>query len=126
MLKTNHINPDLARYELHRVWVVDAKLKPGQRHLYSRRTLYVDEDSWHILAIDYYDSRGQLCPRPGRPRHQLLRRARPVDGARDGLRPDNGRYLALGLDNEEPRSRDFAEAHASPTTSRALQRRGVR
>ena len=60
ILKKNHINPDLARYELHRVWVVDSKLKAGQSHLYSRRTLYVDEDSWHILAVDCYDSRGQL------------------------------------------------------------------
>ena len=60
ILKKNHINPDLARYELHRVWVVDSKLKPGKSHLYSRRTLYVDEDSWQILAVDCYDSRGQL------------------------------------------------------------------
>ena len=60
ILKKNHINPDVARYELHRVWVVDSKLKAGQSHLYSRRTLYVDEDSWHIVAVDCYDSRGQL------------------------------------------------------------------
>jgi hypothetical protein len=60
ILKKNHINPEHARYELHRVWVVDSKLKPGQSHLYSRRTLYVDEDSWQILAVDCYDSRGQL------------------------------------------------------------------
>ena len=60
ILKKNHINPDVARYELHRVWVVDSKLKAGQSHLYSRRTLYVDEDSWQILAVDCYDSRGQL------------------------------------------------------------------
>src|SRR6187549_3923147 len=30
ILKKNHINPDVARYELHRVWVVDSKLKPGR------------------------------------------------------------------------------------------------
>ena len=51
ILKKNHINPELARFELHRVWVVDSKLKAGQNHLYSRRTLYVDEDSWQILAV---------------------------------------------------------------------------
>src|SRR5262249_14389615 len=55
LLKKNHINQDLARYELHRVWVVDSTLKPGTSHVYSRRTLYVDEDSWQILAVDCYD-----------------------------------------------------------------------
>src|SRR6185503_12216367 len=60
ILKKNHINPELARYELHRVWVVDSKLKAGQSHLYSRRTLYVDEDSWQIVAVDCYDRLGQL------------------------------------------------------------------
>ena len=60
LLKKNHINQDLARYELHRVWVVDSTLKAGTSHLYSRRTLYVDEDSWQILAVDCYDRRGQL------------------------------------------------------------------
>lgn len=54
------INADLVRYELHRVWVVEATLKPGQRHIYPRRTFYIDEDSWSVLAEDAYDSRGGL------------------------------------------------------------------
>ncbi|MES2153393.1 MAG: DUF1329 domain-containing protein [Pseudomonadota bacterium] len=58
--KPNHINPDLLRWELHRVWVVEATLKPGKRHIYSRRTFYVDEDSWTAVASDEYDARGQL------------------------------------------------------------------
>ena len=56
----NHINPDLLRWELHRVWVVEATLKPGKRHIYSKRVFYVDEDSWVALASDEYDGRGQL------------------------------------------------------------------
>ncbi len=58
------INPELVRWELHRVWVVEATLKEGKRHIYPRRTFYVDEDSWFILASDQYDGRGQLW-RPG-------------------------------------------------------------
>ena len=54
------VNPDLVRWELHRVWVVEATLKAGARHLYSRRTFYVDEDSWSILASDQYDQDGKL------------------------------------------------------------------
>jgi hypothetical protein len=55
-----HINPDYARYELHRVWVVDATLRAGERHIYKRRVFYFDEDSWQILVIDQYDNRDQL------------------------------------------------------------------
>ena len=48
------------RWELHRVWVVEATLKPGKRHIYSKRVFYLDEDSWTALASDQYDARGQL------------------------------------------------------------------
>jgi hypothetical protein len=58
--KPNHINPDLVRWELHRVWVVEATLKEGKRHLYSKRRFYLDEDSWTALASDQYDARGEL------------------------------------------------------------------
>lgn len=60
LIRPGHINPDFIRYELHRVWVVDAKLKPGQRHINSRRTMYLDEDSWQIVGIDHYDGQGKL------------------------------------------------------------------
>ena len=54
------INPDLVRWELHRVWVVEATLKPGKRHIYAKRTFYLDEDSWTALAADQYDAKGRL------------------------------------------------------------------
>jgi hypothetical protein len=60
LLKPNHLNPDFVRWELHRVWVVEATLKEGKRHVYSKRTFYLDEDSWAALASDEYDARGQL------------------------------------------------------------------
>ncbi|TAJ50859.1 MAG: DUF1329 domain-containing protein [Nevskiaceae bacterium] len=60
LLKPFHLNPEYPRYELHRVWVVEATLKPGTRHNFARRTFYVDEDSWCISSIDNYDARGSL------------------------------------------------------------------
>ncbi len=60
LLGPRFVNPDLLRWELHRVWVVDARLKPGKRHLYSRRVFYLDEDSWAALLSDQYDGRGAL------------------------------------------------------------------
>jgi hypothetical protein len=127
ILKKNHLNQDLTRYELHRVWVVDSTLKKGVSHLYSRRTLYVDEDSWQILAVDCYDQRGQLYRvQEG---HVIEFYDVPtiwtlVETVFD---LSNGRYLALGLDNEESRSRDFSikrtPADYQPSV---LDRRGVR
>lgn len=55
-----YLNPDVVRWEKHRVWVIESTLKPGKRHVYSRRTFYVDEDSWGIVASDSYDQGGKL------------------------------------------------------------------
>ena len=60
MAKGKHLNQDLARYEKHRVWVVEATLKTGTNHTFKKRVFYVDEDGWNIVAIDCYDSRDQL------------------------------------------------------------------
>lgn len=60
ILAANHINQDLARYELHRVWVVEATLKRGKKHTFGKRVFYVDEDGWSIAAVDCYDGRNQL------------------------------------------------------------------
>jgi hypothetical protein len=60
IVRTGHINPDHARYELHRVWVVEGLLKQGARHIYGRRVFYVDEDSWQIAVADSYNTDGEL------------------------------------------------------------------
>ncbi|HUE91517.1 DUF1329 domain-containing protein [Pseudomonas sp.] len=60
VIQKGHLNPDLTRWELHRVWVVEATLKPGERHVYAKRRFYLDEDSWATLISESYDSRGQL------------------------------------------------------------------
>jgi hypothetical protein len=127
ILKKNHINPDHARYELHRVWVVDSTLKSGVSHLYARRTLYIDEDSWQILAVDCYDRRGQLYRvQEG---HVINYYDVPTLWTTLELVMDlsNGRYLALGLDNEEPRTVDFSiKRTLADYQPQVLQRRGIR
>jgi hypothetical protein len=127
ILTKNHINQDLARYELHRVWVVDATLKPGVSHIYSRRTLYVDEDSWQILAVDCYDTRGALYRvQEG---HAINYYELPTLWTTLELVMDlsNGRYLALGLQNEEPKSYDFSiKRTPNDYQPSVLERRGIR
>ncbi len=60
ILQRHHVAPELSRYELHRVWVIEGRLREGQRHIYSRRVFYVDEDSWQIALADTYDLQGRL------------------------------------------------------------------
>jgi hypothetical protein len=60
LVKGKHLNPDWFRWELHRVWVVDATLKPGQRHQVHKARFYLDEDTWQGLFADRYDARGEL------------------------------------------------------------------
>ncbi|MBI1905523.1 MAG: DUF1329 domain-containing protein [Rhodocyclales bacterium] len=54
------VNRDLLRYELHRVWKVEATLKPGMRHSFAKRVFYLDEDSWAIMVADQYDAQGKI------------------------------------------------------------------
>lgn len=60
VLGKHHYNPDHMRWELHRVWVVEATLKPGQRHQAPKSRYYCDEDSWICVLGDRWDANGQL------------------------------------------------------------------
>lgn len=60
IIRPGHINQNLSRYELHRVWIVEATLRSGLRHQFKKRRFYVDEDSWAVAAVDCYDNRDQL------------------------------------------------------------------
>ena len=60
IVKPRHINQDLARYELHRVWVVEALRKEGVAHHYRQRRYFIDEDSWKILLAEHYDDDGRV------------------------------------------------------------------
>jgi hypothetical protein len=60
MLGEKFLDPDVIRWEKHRVWIIEATLKEGSRHLYHKRRLYIDEDTWTALSSDSYDGRGDL------------------------------------------------------------------
>ncbi len=59
-LTPNHIDPKYMRYELRRCWVVVGELRSDKRHVYSKRRLYIDEDSWKGVLADNYDGRGNI------------------------------------------------------------------
>ncbi len=60
LLQAGHMDPGRTRFELHRVWVIEATLKSDWRHVYSKRVFYLDEDSWSAAIADQYDKSGKL------------------------------------------------------------------
>jgi hypothetical protein len=126
ILKPLHINPEYLRYELHRVWIVDATLKAGTSHIYKRRTLYVDEDSWQILLVDQYDNRDQLWRVSEG--FSINYYDVPMFWTTLEVHTDlqAGRYLAIGLDNEYGMYNFDIERSLEDYTPAALRREGVR
>ncbi len=100
LLTPLHLNPEYLRYELHRVWVVEATLREGARHLYKKRTFYIDEDSWQIMVADIYDNRDQLWRVSEG--HSINYYEVPTFWTTLEANYDlqSGRYLALGMDND--------------------------
>ncbi len=126
ILKPLHINQEYTRYELHRVWVVEATLKPGINHVYPRRTFYVDEDSWQILAVDQYDGRGQLWRVSEA--HCINYYDAQVFWSTLEVHTDliAGRYIAFGLDNEKPMYDFDLKRTPQDYTPSTLRQEGVR
>ena len=56
----NFPNPECMRWELHRVWVVEATLKSGFRHVYAKRRFYWDEDFLTAGVAEGYDASGKM------------------------------------------------------------------
>ncbi len=124
-LNKNHIDQDQTRYELHRVWVVEATVKEGSRHVYGKRTLYVDEDSWQIVLADHYDNRGDLW-RVGEGHTVYYSNPQMTYYSVTTLYDlTSRRYLVDGLINEESRPLDFTvSARSRDFTPGALRRSG--
>jgi hypothetical protein len=123
-----HLNPELLRYELHRVWVVEAKLRHGQRHAMLKRRFYVDEDSWTILTVDILDHLGEAY------QFQEAHLVYDADAQRPRLvaeviyNRETTRYIVSGLRLRDPEPEyglAFAVNHFEPASllRRALARK---
>lgn len=126
IVKPGHINQDLARYELHRVWVVEATLKAGTSHIYAKRRFYIDEDSWQILVADHLDGRGEMwrvAESHGVNYYSVPTYWSTLDALYD---LQSGRYTALGLDNQEAPYQFDAKFTDADFTPDSLRRAGVR
>lgn len=126
IIQPGHINPAYTRYELHRVWVVDARLKEDTRNIYARRTFYLDEDSWQIVLADHYDSREELW---------RVAEAYTINYYENPFLWEtlfcvydlqNGRYLAAGLNNQLSVDQFDIPLDVAAFTPDALRRLGRR
>ena len=102
ILQEKTLNPQLLRYELHRVWVVEADLRKGHSHIYGKRRFYLDEDSWQILAVDLYNKDRELSGL--QESHPISYYEVPMFGSTLETIYDfkGSRYFVDGLDNNEP------------------------
>ncbi|MCP1625605.1 DUF1329 domain-containing protein [Pseudomonas nitroreducens] len=127
IVKPGHINQDLTRYELHRVWEVVGTLKSGERNIYGQRHFYLDEDSWQIAVSELYDGRGQLW-RVGEGHEMTFYTELATGYAAESLYDIlAGRYVTFGLNNEEKRGYQFGnKATMADFTPAALRNTGVR
>jgi len=127
IIKPGHVNQDLVRYEPHRVWVVEGTLKPDARHIYSKRVMYFDEDSWNVLHVELYDGRGQLWR--VQESHLVNYYEVPTCTLNSDVSYDlqNGRYLVSAMKNEEPMVNYSAdELKDDRYTPDAIRQLGVR
>jgi tetratricopeptide (TPR) repeat protein len=119
LLTAKHLNPEATRYELHRVWMIEAVERGGKRHSFGKRIFYLDEDSWNVVMVDNFDREG----RPWRfqeghllPNYEVL-----MVNAAPTVTYDlkDGRYFAINLSSEDPpvkfnaalQKRDFTPAN---------------
>jgi len=126
IISPRHINTDHVRYELHRVWQLEANLKPSTRHVYNRRVFYQDEDTWGIVSAELYDARGELWR--VQEQYPIVFYDVPVCGSSMGGAFDftNGRYILVGMINEEEPINFYAsqlnEDRYTPQTIRTIGR----
>jgi len=120
LVKPWHINQDWARYELHRVWMVEAALKAGSAHPVRKRIFYLDEDSWHIAAVDLLDVYDQAYQFQEAHLYYDPQLRATVAAAELVYQFDIGRYLVSGLVSQAD-----AAAQQPPEffTPEALQKR---
>lgn len=125
IIMQGHINQDFTRYELHRVWKVEATLKAGARHIYGKRTFYIDEDSYQIALADHYDNRNQLWRVAEGHALQFVNANVLWYAAATNYDLISGRYIAE-LNNEERDAFVFdKEVKRKDFTAAAIRRSGV-
>ncbi|WP_394561117.1 DUF1329 domain-containing protein [Aquipseudomonas alcaligenes] len=127
IVKPGHINQDLTRYELHRVWHVQATLRSGERHIYAKRDMYFDEDTWVMAEVDHYDGRGQLWRVGENHTYTHYEKGLNATAAQSFYDLIAGRYIVAAMSNESKSAPQYgARNKMSDFTPAALRNAGIR
>jgi hypothetical protein len=127
VLHKHHLNPEVMRYELHRIWGIEGKLKPGKQHILgARRRMYFDEDSWAGVAAEMYDSAGKLTR--VQEAHIFNYYDQPLCNIASDVVYDieGGRYHIVGLRNEQKPVRFDIQDTPEAFSAEGVRRQGVR
>ncbi|MFR0690369.1 DUF1329 domain-containing protein [Enterobacterales bacterium AE_CKDN230030158-1A_HGKHYDSX7] len=102
-------------------------LKPGARHVYAKRHMYFDEDTWMLAEIDHYDSRGQLWRVAEGHQANDYEHGIGLYSAQTLYDLIAGRYLAMNFINEARRGTQYDMKYtANDFTPAALRNSGIR
>lgn len=127
VLGERHLNPEVMRYELHRVWVTEGRLKPGKQHgVTARRIMYHDEDSWIPVATALYDSADK--PVRAQEGHVFPYYDQPLCaiGSDVVYNVKDGGYHIMGMRNQQQPVRFDVEMDAELFSAAGMRRAGVR
>ena len=125
LLQPRFLDPDSTRYELHRVWVIEAAERGGKKHAFGQRVFYVDEDSWNVVLVENHDRAGALWRfQEG---HLLPQYEVQAANCQPVITYDlrDGRYFANRMATEEPPARfdvPMRKSEFNPATVQAQLR----
>ncbi len=118
----HHVNPDLLRYEMHRVWVVEARLRLGMSHVYEKRRFYFDEDTWQIVLAEEFNKKDELVHVSEAHTINYYEVPTVASTLKMNYNLVDGRYYVEGLDNERKPVNFNSDFTARQFTSSALRR----
>lgn len=123
IIQPGHVNAELVRYELHRMWIVEANRRPDAAHIYEKRVFYLDEDSWLVLMQDIYDERGDFWRYSESYARQYPQIPLLVNAMQTHYDLQSRRYVVLNMTNEEDKQVEYDfQAPQSHFTTGALKR----
>lgn len=127
ILTKNHLNQEPIRYELHRVWALEGKLKKDKTHVVtSRRRIFIDEDSWIAVATALFDKNDKLARAQEGFVSSYYEHPLCAIGSDIVYDVTGNRYHIIGLRNQEKEINFDAQMNAEMFSPGGMRSMGVR
>ena len=127
IIRKGHLNTDVVRYELHRVWEIEGKLKPGKSHsVAQRRRFYQDEDTWIIVSTALYGDGDKLSRAQEAFVSNYYEQPICISGSDVVYDVPGGVFHVMGMRNQEPQVNFNADIDRDFFTAESMRRLGIR